>query len=346
MTKKTLLADRWYGQHLDNDVVQVGDYFNSKYKCWMISLSNKFFVIRGILLTFAVRKFDVFVTTYGKDFIVFLILNSIFGSKGRQIVLLEFIHANPKSKFKKALWLLFAKDILGKCMNKTVAKIHVLTSYERKHYSIKFGIPIEKFIYIPWPLHGSKQDYTNVEKLVQEYCNDFNCKSGFVMTSGRSNVDWETIFKVADLINWPFLVVCNSDDLKKVNWLNKNGRVKVLSEIPVKLHDWLVKQAAVYILCIQESIISMGQVRLMKAIDCGTPIVANKVQSLSEYIQDGTNAIVVPLGDEFSFKKEIELLFEDSAFRNNLIQSAQTFEPNRTSKTYLSIVRNLVEELL
>lgn|GEM_PF-3637929 len=343
-TEKKILADSWYAEHLEGNVIKVDSYFKENYHSHLLSLSKRFNFVRGFLLFLASGKFDSIVTTRGgKGITFFIFLRAIFSSKRKKIILLEFFRPTPLSKLYKIIWPFWAKYIYGASLRRSVTKIHVLTDGEIEKYKDLFGVPKERFCFIPWPLHFDEQKSSDSPK-----SNDNDSKqvkiSNYVMASGRANVDWETIFEVAEKSDWPFLAVCNSLNLERVNKLNKNNRAIVLHDISLEEHGKYVKGATVYALCLSETNTGVGHIRLMNTIEHGVPVVASDVTGLEGYAVDGINSVLVPPGDVTAFKKAIDILMNNAELRNQLVISARSFQQDRTFTNYLTEIKKYVNE--
>jgi glycosyltransferase involved in cell wall biosynthesis len=222
-----------------------------------------------------------------------------------------------------------------------VKKIHVLTAGEIEKYSDFFGVPKERFNFIPWPLHFDQQMSGDFPKSNDHESNHVKI-SNYVMTSGRANVDWETIFEVAEKSDWPFVAVCNSLNLERVNRLNKNNRAIVLHDISAEEHGKYLKGATVYALCVSETNTGVGHIRLMNTIEHGVPVVASNVIGLEGYAVDGINSILVPPGDVNALKKAIDTLMNDAELRSQLVLSAGNFQQDRTFTNYIAEIKKYI----
>ncbi len=343
--EKKILADSWYTEHLEGNIITVKEYFAQNYNFLLVKLSQRFKIVRGLLLFKASKNFDLIVTTLGgRGVTLFIIIEAICTKKRNRIVLLEFFRPTPILKLYQAIWPFWSKYIFGPSLRFTLAKAQVLTLKEIETYSKLFGVPKERFSFIPWPLHFDHKKKQIPAQINADSLNRVEM-SNYVMASGRANVDWETIFEVAETSDWPFLAVCSSQHLERVNRLNKNKKAIVLHDISQEEHGKYVRGATVYALCIIETNTSVGHIRLMNTIEQGVPVVATQTSGLDGYASNGVNAILVPPGDVNALKKAIDSLMYDQALRDKLVKSARSFQPDRTFTNYIESIKKCISEI-
>ena len=342
MNEKKILGDTWYASQFSKEVVNLDDHIAARYGNPILKISKKSKLIRGIFFVVAGREFDVIVTELSHTGVYMLVIfDALFSGKKNRIVLIGFILPPPQNKFKKFIWSIYVKLFFGPGLNRSLAKAHVLTLSEIDYYSNLYRVPAERFSFVPWPLHSKSKeeaenhDFKPAVKLDEQY----------VMVSGLLNVDWETIFSAAEKSKWQLLAVCVEKQLDEVKRLNKNGKAVILNDISKEDHDHYVKGATVYALCLKESAVSVGQIRLMTSIDNGVPVVATKVPGLDGYAINGINAIMVAPNDAAEFKIAIDKLMTNQELRSKLIGSAKEHQKNSTFENYLEKVKTMIGEV-
>lgn len=167
-----------------------------------------------------------------------------------------------------------------------------------------------------------------------------------VLASGRTSCDWETLFAAAAGRPWRLVVVCGPADLDRVTGLNRDGRARVLVEVPHAEHARLLAEADVYALVLREDLSSAGQVRLMSAVEAGVPLVASDVRALEGYVVPGETALTVSPGDAARLRAEIERLLADPAERRQLRDAALARAETWTYVEYFEAVRELAVAVL
>jgi glycosyltransferase involved in cell wall biosynthesis len=280
----------------------------------------------------------------------FLFLEALLSRTGRRVILVEFIRGVPRSRPRRALSFAKTKVVLAPLLKRTLLKAQILTQNESERYSNLFGIREDRFVFIPWPLHGDGSPARSVHnapatEVRDAYLRHSELRSGaYVMCSGKSGTDWATLFEAAKVSSWQLLVVCSRSEFERVRQLDRHERATVLCDIPVEQHDLFVRNAALYVLCLPETGASLGQIRLMEAIGFGVPVVASRVSGLDGYAVDGVTAVVVAPGDPSQLKQAIDRLLSSPSERANLVRAARAYEPARDFSRYLADMRCFFEE--
>jgi glycosyltransferase involved in cell wall biosynthesis len=221
-------------------------------------------------------------------------------------------------------------------LRKVLLFAHILTRYERERYAGLYGLPPDRFVYVPWPLRFRSDSLPPFE----------SSRPTAVVCSGRAACDWETLFKAAESASWPLTVVCSASDRARVTRLNRSGRVRIRSEVTADEHQAMVSAATVYILCLRETDASAGQVRLMNAIRGGAPVVATRVRGLEDYARNDVTACVVEVEDAHALRACVDQLLSDPASRERLRASAFEQAGTWTFEQYLARLQCEIDRAL
>jgi len=335
-----ILADSWYASVLEKDSVLLNAILEDKFPSIIIFCANKIGVLRGFLMFVVSLDYPLVVTTIQqRGTFTFLLLEALFRNKNR-VIFLEFIRSmKPNSQFKRIIYPFYIKLLITPILKRTVKAIHVLTDWERGFYADMLGLPEKIFVFIPWPLKRSdavlpnRPDPSSDDQLV-------------VLSSGRSACDWDTLFKAAEDQPWVMEVICSSSDLRKVNKLNNNQQVKVLSEITRSEHHKHLREAAIYVLCLSESEHSSGHIRISNAIVLGTPIIATDVKGIEGYLIHGETGILVLPGEPLKLRNAINALLSDLEKRKCLVNNAFREADKQTREDYLRCINKMVESFV
>lgn len=339
----SILSDSWYTNHLDAPVTNIDEYLKKKYPAFLIKMSGKLKFLKGFLFFITGKKFDVIVTHLSHDGVnTLLILEALLSKRKNRIVLLEFIRQTPLNSLRRNVWQLYTKIFFGPSLRKSLAKAQVLTTKEKENYANSFNISPDKFCYVPWPIHGKAKGENESAESKESFTPAINIHAPYVMVSGKANVDWETIFDVAEKSDWPLLAVCLAKQLERVKRLNKSGKVTILHDISYEDHGQYVKNATVYALCLEATDVSVGQVRLMNTNEHGVPVVASTVAGLDGYAVDGVNALMVPPNNVDAFKDAVDKLMKNPELRYKLINSAKEYQKGRTFENYIDEVVKII----
>lgn len=343
MQEIKILSDSWYTNDSPFKVIKLDDFIKANYSLFIFKLSKKNTFVRGWITFLAAKEFDKVVTHLAHNGVsALLIFEALFSKKKNRIILLEFIRPAPQNKLKNMVWPFYTKYIFGPSLRNALNTAQVLTLHERQYYATTFNVPIERFSFIAWPIHGKVK--THVKSTIQaKPFVPISLEKQYVMVSGKLNVDWETIFEVAENSNWQLLAVCLADQLERVKKLNKKGVAKILNDISHEEHGFYVKGATVYALCLKDSDVSVGQIRLMNTNENGVAVVATKVAGLEGYAVDGINAVLVPPNNPVAFKVAIDKLISNNDLRLRLIKSAKEHQQGSTFENYLYTIYQLLK---
>jgi glycosyltransferase involved in cell wall biosynthesis len=314
-----VLVDTWYASHLSPTFVPLQAQLQRRFPNPLVRTAQRFSVLRGLLIFALARSYGaVILGAHGPGTGTVVMLEALFRRR-RRIILLEFMHGRPAYP----LWFALVKR---PALRRVLLLAHTLTAFERERYARLYGLPRERFAFVQWPLRFESDR-------LPPFMADVTAT---VVCSGRAACDWETVFRAAHSAAWPLTVVCSAADLPRVERLNRCGRARVLSEISADEHQRLVSTAAVYILCLQETDASAGQVRLMTAVRSGIPCVATRVRGLEGYAVDGVTALVVNRCDAAALRTRVDELLSDPARREHLRSDAFAYAARWTMEHYVA----------
>lgn len=253
-------------------------------------------------------------------------LTVVFGILGiHKIIFYETIIKNASSRSLRT-------RVLAWLLRRSCRELHVMVASDVPAYAAAFGFPIEHISFVPWPMITG-DNFSGMMPLPP-------AERRIVLSSGRASCDWDTLLTAAEGQDWPLIIVCSTEDLPRIkdNPLSKN--VEVRSEISRAEHEELVKSAKLYILCLAESNISSGQIRLSHCSEFRTPLVASNVYGLRGYLKDGVTGIAVTPENAIALREVTNDLLSSSAKLNAIVEASARFGEGKTIDRY---IRSLVE---
>lgn len=308
-----ILGDGWYAGALrGRGVERVDDAIRTRFPGWA-RRERLPGVLRGLLWFMVARGIDRTVCIFSSPgLLTFLALQMLSGRRRGQLFVIEFFRPEPlgwKARLKESVHTALCRWLLPR----TLTAAQVSTAWEIDAYAEKYDLQPSQFRHIAFPmlLDPGELPAAPVEPPVPT-----------ILSSGRAACDWPTVFEAAQDAAWQLVVVCSAEERAAVDRLNRDGRARVLSEIPAEEHERLLRSATLYALILREQRVSSGHVRLARAIEAGTPVVATTVQGLAGYVQDGVTATAVPPGDAAALRRAIDRLVADPAARMALRQTA------------------------
>jgi glycosyltransferase involved in cell wall biosynthesis len=188
---------------------------------------------------------------------------------------------------------------------------HALSRADQERLPRHYGLPPERFVYVPWPLAMDPP-----KELPQPP------SEPLVLSAGRAYCDWPTLFAAARGADWPLTVVSDRKDARHVRRLNEGVEATVLSEIPREDFYALVRRATVSVAAMAEVHTSQGHIRVMDAANNGVPLVVSRTASVADYVEHERTALVVPPGDPAALRAAVDRLLADAELRERLRHEA------------------------
>lgn len=336
--KQNVLIDTWYASHLGDDLGDsVNQMLDQRCPPWLASIAERNDLVRGLLIFAYGRTYDLIVTVaHHPGWWVLLFLEAWFGGGKRKVVLLEFLRGKVSPGWRRIVYPPIEALIIRPSLRRALRVGQVLTAWESAHYARMYDLPPERFRFIPFQkaqTGGVLPKRAHSSQLI-------------VLSSGRAACDWETLFKAANASAWSLTVICRKRDLRHINRLNRDGRAQVLCDVSKEIHQRCLEAATVYVISLQELLVSSGQVRLQDAVQAGIPVVATNVKGLAGYVTDQETALLVAPGDHRAMRQAIERLLVHPEERERLASTALEQANLWTSDSYFASLRALILELL
>lgn len=341
--ERAILGDTWYAAELGESCRPVREEIRRRCPGWLEALASRVGAVHGLLTFWIGRRFALIVTApSAPGALTLLWIEALSRPPRPRIVLLELMWPERArgSGWRRHAYPVYLRTIVAPPLRRVMALGHVLTSWEPERYAGVFEVPVDRFRYVAFPLSFSGSDFP----LNHERTTPSSTSETRVVSSGRTACDWDTLFQAAEGRSWPLTVICSRRDLPHVRRLNLDGRARVLSEISPEEHQRHLGAASVYALCLKETGMSSGHVRLGNVVQAGAPIVATKTKGLEGYVVDGETALLVGAGDAIALREAIELLLGDADQRERLRRGALAHSARSSFDDYMGKIRRLVDE--
>jgi hypothetical protein len=331
-----ILGDSWYASSV-RDMCQPLDRLMEMHCPPLVRrLAARPGIVRSLCLFWFGRRYDWIVCTQRTPgVLVFLLLEAVLCRGHKRVVLLEFMPA-PLRGYGPKRWLRrVRRDLLNWCTRRCVIGAHVLSMWEKEHYSAQCRVPLERFTYIPWPL-SRETDPTPI--FVAQ-------AAGLVVSSGRFSCDWQTLYDAAEDQGWNLTIACGSHEAASIGPQFEQIGAKVLTEIRLEEHQELLANASAYVISLKEEYISAGQIRVMNAIRAGVPIVASRVVGLEGYLSDGRTALLFEPGDHLGCRLAVNRLISDPVLQQTLVNTAFNEARERSFEKYLISIHEFIHAM-
>lgn len=337
MSGAKVLVDTWYSQCLDDSFVPFNTILEERCPEWMVKLIERNGMLRGILLFWFGRSYDLIVTTGSHPgSLMVLLLEAWFGGHQRRVILLEFLRGTVLPGWRRFLYALWVAVIIRPSMQRAMKAGQVMTRWEREHYAKMYGISEDRFCFIPFPLRR-QDDVLPIR--VQESCVK-------VLSSGRAACDWDTLVRAATGRDWPLTIISGRRDLHQIKPFGKIENMTVYGDMPTEECRKHLHASTIYVISLREMLVSSGHVRLHEATRAGIPVVATRVRGLDGYVIDNETALLVEPGDYLGMRNAIEhlLLHEDE--RRRLATNAFERAGAWTYEQYFSAISAFIVDCL
>ena len=225
-----------------------------------------------------------------------------------EITIMTFIYKSKKGIVGK----IYAWFINYVVTSSYIKKIIVFSQSEKEYYAKLFDVPEEMFV--AEKLGVMSMEYDNCK---------YNRDAKYYIAAGRSNRDYEFLRLV-----WPqtgeklkiICDICKDVDTENITYYRDCHGEEYIKE--------LAKSYAV-IIPLKNDNISSGQLVFLQAMMMGKPVIVTKSDTISNYVYDGINGLIIDKTKE-SLEDAIQKL-EDEIFYEKISNNAkQIFEKEFT----------------
>lgn len=254
-----------------------------------------FFLFRFVITS---RRYDAIILASHVIAIPFLFAIKVlpFMRPKKDIIVTSFfLHDMGKKKIVQRIlrFLLADKKIL----------LLAQSAYEEKYYSQLTDKA--KVIHFPFCQH--------------EVSFSENCGKGeeYIFSGGYTNRDYDCLLKAAQEVDHDFLVI--SSRLNQIDHSNqKVSNVRILSDTTHKDFHGYLKNSKIVVIPLKEETGAAGQMVALAAMAFKKPIIYTKIDSVSQYFEDGVSGISYERNNSEDLVEKIEFLLSDAHLRKEL----------------------------
>lgn len=226
---------------------------------------------------------------------------------------------------------------------------------------IAYGIPAEKFVFIPNGVDTDKCFHPDISQTQLEHILGENISDKkILLTSGRlakrKGVAW-FIHNVVPKLPDNILYIVAGDGIDKENILNAiqetqtSDKVKILGFVTDETRDILLNTCDIFI---QPNIKIAGDIEgfgisVIEASSCKLPVIASKLEGLQDAIQDGMNGYLVESENAQAYIDKINMLLADDAQRESFGEKVREYTINHfqwsiIAQKYLDIIQQHIKK--
>jgi glycosyltransferase involved in cell wall biosynthesis len=215
----------------------------------------------------------------------------------------------------------------------TIDRFAVFSNMERQLYSERFGIPVERFTFVPWGVSAPIE--VPLRRRVDH---------PYVAAAGGEARDYRTLCEAARLLpHVRFVIIVRPNSLEGID-VPENVTVHV--NLP--FHDtWsIVWHAELALVPLRSHTSPNGLVTLVGGMHLGKAQVVTDSVGLHDYMEDGENVRVVPPNEPIALAEAITELLDDRALREKLGRNGRAFATEHCSeKSTIEAFKRLVQEM-
>lgn len=194
-----------------------------------------------------------------------------------------------------SLWGL--KTYLIRRMLRSANLIAVWSHAQIENYHQAFGLPREKFVFMPYKANHS------------EFASDPVPVGDYVFSGGNSERDYKTLFEAVRGLSIPVIVSATKPASTRGLVIPENV-ILVRAEEPS--FERLMAGARMVALCLKEGILrGAGEATVLNAMWHGKPVIAADNVAAPDYIHDGVDGFIVPVGSAEEMRRRILEVWKD-----------------------------------
>jgi glycosyltransferase involved in cell wall biosynthesis len=274
----------------------------------------------SIIMFLKRNEYDVLITARLRSGIILGLLQYFSVKTKKPHILLETMLDEVRNNWH---WKLKFK--LQRAAFKNIDRIVCSAKGEIHIYSNRFGLPGEKFTFIPF--------HTNFPSPPPKAKG-----KGYILAAGKSGRDYKTFLEAVKDLHVKVIVV---SDLISMQGLTLSPNVEVFYNIPIERYYEILAGADVVVVPLNEKVCSTGQVVILEAMAQGKPLVVTDCLGSRDYVAHGKNGYLVGVGDAETMKEKIMLLYSDKSIATRIGRhnSKEVFEKYSYDK-YIAAIMN------
>lgn len=242
-------------------------------------------------------RYDAIITGNIKTAQILGLIRTILRLQSPKHVVLELMldeqRASLKWKFKRAIQrILFSSTDL----------IFVSSKSEITTYAERLRLPQERFRFLPF-----HTDIINPERIVAH--------GGYIFSAGKTGRDFDTLLRAVKGLAAKVIIV---SDPYHAQGLNGSPNVRLMVDVPYEDYLRLLRECHFVVVPLHRLVKSTGQVVILEAMGLGKPVIATETVGTVDYIQNGINGLMVPVGNADALRAAIEGLLADKQLYDRL----------------------------
>ncbi len=248
------------------------------------------------------KNFDVLVTGSEREDCLFALLQQILPGRKIPHIMTCCLWKSERNPLRR--WM---KKELLRAMARSVTLFLVWSRRECESYSRHFGIPGEKFVFLPH--HTSLQGY-DVESRAGDY----------IFAGGDSSRDYETLLKAVAMLPVQTVIVAR----QIASWDGKGlpSNVTVKATDPIEFRQLMAGSRMVVLPFSGGLLQSTGQQTYLNAMLLKKPVIVSEVPGIFDHMTPEVTGIVVPPEDPEALREAISRVLAGGPRIEKMVEAA------------------------
>lgn len=272
------------------------------------------------------RNYECVVLGAGGSDLIYILLQSVLPFKKVPCVMIDCLW---NKSTRKARFLLQRSILKLGC--KSVDRLIVWASREVEAFSRTFGVPAEKFMFVPYHTTLDRVPITPAE-------------GTYIFSGGNFGRDYDTLIAAVRGLQVKVLIACTRPEIFSHMTLPDNVEVRGFTH-----EEFLEKMAGclINVVSLDTSLLhSGGQQTFLNSMWLGKPTIVNDPEGACDYIAHGVDGLLVPPKDPYTLRASIEQLLEDPELRRTMgVRAAERASRCSTEEHFKKIV-DVVREVV
>jgi glycosyltransferase involved in cell wall biosynthesis len=276
---------------------------------------------RGARLWWVSRHYDAVITDSSPYVAIFGLLERLrVGSKRRHLVV-ECLWCHVSGRLAR-----IAKTLQLRATMTPRSRGIVYARRERDSFSRYFGIPRQRFVFIPY--HTTLRRFDPSQHTPP-------LPTRYVFAGGDTHRDYRTLCQAVDGLDIPVVIAVLNRNL--LQGLTIPSNVKVLTTDSGEFRRWIL-HAYINVVPLEAGTLrSAGQQTFLNAMALGTAVVVTDVEGGSDYIQNGVDGILVEAGNPSALRAALTRLLDDPALVARIQANAARVGPRCGTERILGL---------
>lgn len=287
---------RYFDQKVEVDVVDVRSF------SWLENFEKnklKFYVWQTLKVIYKLNKYDLIVSHGMQSGVVLSLIRRFVKTKAKHIVFdIGSFNSAAESGFALKLMQFASKSIDGVIYH---------TSNQIEYYKKVFPWIVNKTQFVRF---GADLDFFDATKLIMSKDSD-----KYMICVGYSKRDWSTVVMAYQRLK-------TNIKLRFVGHVEEKFRsisgIEQISFVPIKELINQIYNAEFCVLPLESFNYSYGQMTLMQQMALGKCVIAARVPSLVDYIEDGKTAVMYDPQNVEDLKEKMQMIINNQTKMNNI----------------------------